>query len=103
MHAGTVERESTFAAEGVIDGPDESSPWSEHRDDELGQVHGESVQIPGGVTEEAMEAAPVADTDLAAREDDLGDIAVTVGEDPAGDDPREGLEGGDGKDRREML
>src|SRR6478672_11548173 len=55
MHAGTVEGQSTFAAEGVVDGPDESSPWSENRDDELGKVHGECVEIPGGVTEEAME------------------------------------------------
>jgi len=33
-----------------------------------------------------MKPAPVADTDLAAREDDLGDIAVTMGEDPPRDE-----------------
>jgi hypothetical protein len=31
------------------------------------------IEVPGGVAEEAMEPAPVADADLAAGEDDLGD------------------------------
>ena len=93
MHAGTVEGQAAFAAEGVVDGPEESGARSENGDDELGEVHGEGVEVPGGVTEEAMEPAPVADTDLAAGEDDLGDIAVTVGENPTRDDDREGLGG----------
>ena len=76
---------------------------SENGGDELGEVHGERIEVPGGVTEEAMEPAPVADTDLAAGEDDLGDIAVTVGEDPPCDDEREGLEGRDCEDCGEVL
>ena len=88
MHAGAVEGQAAFAAEGVVDGPEESGPRGEDGDDELGQGHGEGVEVPGGVAEEAMEPAPVADADLAAGEDDLGDVAVAVGEDPAGDDQR---------------
>jgi hypothetical protein len=55
------------------------------------------------MAEEAMESAPMADADLAAGEDDLGDVAVSVGEDPAGDDPGEGPEGRGGEGRGEDL
>ncbi len=93
MHAGAVEGQSAFATERVVDGPGESGAWSENGGDELGEVHGERVEVPGGVAEEAMEPAPMAVADLAAGEDDLGDIAVAMGEDPPRDDRHEGLEG----------
>src|SRR3954466_14561074 len=66
MHAGAIEGEAALAAEGVVDGPEESGPRGEDRDDELGEGHGEVVEVPGSVTEEAMEPAPVAEADLAA-------------------------------------
>src|SRR4051812_39218043 len=86
MHAGAVEGQTALEAEGVVDRPEEGGPRGEDRDDELGEGHGEVVEVPGGVTEEAMEPAPVSDADLAAGEDDLGDVAVAMGEDPPGDD-----------------
>ena len=43
---------------------------------------------------------PIAD--VAAGEDDLGDEAMPLGEDPAGDDRDEGLVGGCGEDRGEV-
>src|SRR4029450_4014198 len=95
--------QAALAAEGVVDGPEESGPRGEDGDDELGQGHGERIEVPGGMAEEAMEAAPMADADLAAGEDDLGDVAVSVGEDPAGDDPGEGPEGRGGEGRGEDL
>jgi hypothetical protein len=49
-------------------------------------VHGERIKVPGGVAEEAMEAAPVSDTHLAAGEDDLGNVTVAMGKEPTGDD-----------------
>ena len=103
MHAGAVEGQAALAAEGVVDGPGEGGPRCEDGDDELGEVHGEGVEVPGGVAEEAMEAAPVSDADLAAGEDDLGDVAVAMGEDPSGDDQGEGPVGGCGEDRGEVL
>src|SRR5437868_5018750 len=103
MHAGAVEGQAALAAEGVVDGPEESGPRGEDRDDELGQGHGKRIEVPGGVAEEAMEPTPMADADLAAGEDDLGDVAVSVGEDPAGDDPGEGPEGRGGEGRGEDL
>ena len=93
MHAGAVEGQPAFAAEGVIDGPEEGGARGEDRDDQLGQAHGEGVDVPGGVAEEAMEPRPVSVADMAAGEDDLGDEAVPLGEDPAGDDDHEGLVG----------
>ena len=103
MHAGAVEGQAAFAAEGVIDGPEEGGPRGEDRDDELGQGHGEGIEVPGGMAEEAMEPGPVADADVAAGEDDLGDVAVAMGEDPAGDDHDEGLVGRGGEDGGEVL
>src|SRR3954451_14891115 len=103
MHAGAVEGQSALAAEGVVDGPEEGGARGEDGGDELGEGHGEGIEVPGGVAEEAMEAGPVPDADLAAGEDDLGDIAVAMREDPPGDDPREGPEGGCGEDRCEVL
>ncbi len=103
MHTGTVGGRSAFAAEGVVDGPEEGGPRSENCDDELGQAHGERIEVPSGMAEEAMKPGPMSVTDIVAREDDLGDIAVTMGEDPARDDEREGLEGRGREDRGEML
>ena len=103
VHAGAVEGQAALAAEGVIDGPEELGARGEDRHDHLGQCHGEGVDVPGGVTEEAMESRPVADADVAAGEDDLGDEAVALREDPAGDDDEEGLVGGCGEGRGEGL
>jgi len=55
------------------------------------------------VAEEAMESGPVSDADMTAGEDDLGDEAVSLREDPAADDDDEGLVGGRGEDRGEVL
>src|SRR5512143_336848 len=46
------------------------------------------------MAEEAMEPGPVPVADVAAGEDDCGDEAVPLREDPAGDDGDEGLVGG---------
>ena len=55
MHAGAVEGQPAFATEGVIDGPEEGGARGENPDDRLGQAHGEGIDVPGGVAEEAME------------------------------------------------
>ena len=73
------------------------------RDDRFGQDRREVIEIPGGVTEEAMEAAPVAVVDVAAGKDDLGDVTMTVRKHPAGDDLHESLESWGGEDGEEML
>ena len=93
MHAGAVEGQPAFATEGVIDGPEEGGAWGENRDDQLGQVHGEGVDVPGGMAEEAMKPRPVSVPDMATGEDDFGHVAVPLGEDPARDDHHEGLVG----------
>ena len=49
------------------------------------------------------EARPVSDADVAAGEDELGDEAVPLGEDPAGDDHDEGVVGGCGENRGKVL
>jgi hypothetical protein len=50
-----------------------------------------------------MESRPVADAEVAAGEDDLGDEAVALGENPAGDDHDEGALAGGGEVASEAL
>jgi hypothetical protein len=55
------------------------------------------------VAEEAMEAAPVPVAEVAAGKDDLGEVAMAVGKQPAGYDLNEGLKGRCGEDGEELL
>src|SRR3954452_11432917 len=71
VHAGAVEGQPALATEGIINGPEEGGTRCEGHDDRLGQAHGEVVDIPGGMAEEAMEPRPMAATDMAAGEDDF--------------------------------
>ncbi len=103
MHAGAVEGQPPLAAEGVVDGPEERGPRSEDRDDQLGQSQGKRIEVPGGMAEEAMEPAPMPVADVAAGEDDFGDVTMTMREDPSRDDRDEGRVGGVGEDGDEVL
>jgi len=78
MHAGAVEGQSAFAAEGVVDGPEEGGARREDRDDQFGQAQREGIEVPGGMAEETMKPRPVSVADIAAGEDDLGDIVSPV-------------------------
>ena len=75
----------------------------ENRDDQLGQAHGEGVDVPGGVAEEAMKPRPVSVSDTATGEDDFGHVAVTLRDDPARDDHHECLVGRGRENRSEVL
>ena len=103
VHAGAVEGQPSSPAERVIDGPEDRGPRCDDGDDELGEHECEGVDVPGGVAEEAMKAAPVSVGDVSAGEDDFGDEEVSLGEDPASDDLDEGGEGGRGEDGDERL
>ena len=89
VHTGTIERQPALSAEGVIYRPEQRSSRSKDRDNELSQDHGQGIDIPGGMAEEAMEPRPMAVADVAAGEDDLSDVAVSLGENPASDDLNE--------------
>ena len=93
VHAGAKKRQAAFTAQGVIDGPKQGGARREERGDELSQVHGQDIKVPGGKTEEAMEAAPVSVVEIAAGENDVGDIAMPVREYPPGDDLDKGPTG----------
>ena len=102
MHAGAVDGQSAFTAEGVIDGEEQGAGGTKNARDEQGQAHVEKIEIPGGVAEEAMKASPMALGDIAARKDDVGDVTMPMGEDPAGADLGEGPESRLGKSGAEM-
>jgi transposase len=55
VHTGAVEGQASSSAEGVIDGPEECGPRCDDGDDKLGEDQSEVVEVPCGVTEEAME------------------------------------------------
>src|SRR5512135_478071 len=103
MHTGAVEGQPAFAAEGIINGPEEGGARAENGDDQLGKVHAESVDVPGSVAEEAMKPRPVAVSDTATGEDDFGYVAVALGEDPPHDDDHKGVESRYREDRVKVL
>ena len=69
MHAAAIKREAAFAAQGVIDGPKQGPAKGEDGDDQFGQMHGQDIEVPGGMAEEAVEAAPMAVVQVAAGEE----------------------------------
>jgi hypothetical protein len=102
MHAGAENGKSAFPAKGVIDGKEEGARGREDACDEQGEVHAEDVDVPDGVAEEAMKAGPMTVVDIAAGEDDIGDVAASMGEGPAGTDLPKGLESRLGENGREL-
>lgn len=56
MHAGAEEVESSFAAQGVIEGQEHNAIGSKGGEQEFGQGQAQFVEGPDGVTEETMEA-----------------------------------------------
>ena len=86
VHTGTVESQPSFAAEGIVDGPEQSGTGSQNGADQFSQEQTQDVDVPGGMAEEAMKSAPMAVAHVAAGEDDLGQIAVPMRKDPASDD-----------------
>jgi len=92
MHAGAVDGQPAFAAQGVIDGKQERAGGRKDACDEYGQAHVEEIEVPRSVAEEAMKACPMAVSDIAAGKDDVRDVAMAMGEDPPATDLREGTE-----------
>jgi hypothetical protein len=92
-----------FAAEGIVDGPDQCYTGGQDGADQFGQEQSQGVQVPRGVAEEAMEPAPMPVANVAAGEDDLRQVAVAMRKHPAGDDLQEGLEGRGREDGSKML
>src|SRR5712691_9577167 len=86
VHTGAVNGQATFAAQGVVDGEVEGPGGTEDARDQQGQAHVEEIEVPGGVAEETMETCPMAVEDIAAREDNVGDVAMAMGQDPAATD-----------------
>ena len=46
--------------------------------DQVGQVHGQDIEVPGCMTEETVEAAPVAIVHVAAGENNVRNVTVPV-------------------------
>src|SRR4051812_41899041 len=90
-HAGAIDGKAAFATERIIDGPLQGAAEGEDADDQFGQTDAQAIKAPGSVTEEAMEATPVTLVEIAAGKDHFGDVAVAMGQQPAGDHLDKGL------------
>ena len=78
MHTG-VEGQPALAAEGVIDRPEVYGSGARIVTTSLASKM-EGVDVPGRVAEETMEPRPMSVADIAAGEDDLSDVAVSLRE-----------------------
>ena len=103
MHAAAIEGEAAFATQGVIDGPKQGSAKREDGDDQFGQMHGQNIEVPGGMAEEAVKATPMSVVQVAAGEDNLGNIPVPVRKNPATGHLHKGLKRWCREDGRKLL
>ena len=102
MHPRTIDGETAFATQSIIDGQQNRSGGTKHANDEDREKHAQVVEIPGGIAKETMESPPMSIADIAARENDVGDVSMSMRENPTGADLREGAEGWLGEDGNEM-
>ena len=91
MHAAAIKGEAAFTTQGIIDGPKQGRAEREDGDDQFGQMHGQDIEVPGGMAEEAVEAAPMSVVQVAAGKDNIGNIPVPVGKNPATGHLQKGL------------
>ena len=103
MHAGSEDGQAAFAAERVIDAQLDQSLGGQGGDRFAGERLEEVFNRPGGVAEEAVVSAVVAEMDGPGGLDHLGDIAMAVREAPSGSDREECGEGGCGEDGSESV
>src|SRR5205807_2073489 len=84
MHANAEKIKAAFATEGVVQGQHEDSVGREGVDEQGSDGHGQGIERPDIMTEEAMEARPVSLADVVAGIDEFGDIAMSHRKNPAG-------------------
>ena len=82
VHTSTVESQPSFATKSIVDGPKQSGTAGQDSANQSGEEQSQGVQVPGGVTEEAMEPAPMPVADIAAGEDDFRYEAMPRRKDP---------------------
>jgi hypothetical protein len=66
-------------------------------------MHGENIEVPGGVAKETMVAGPMAIVDIAAGEDDIRDVPAAVRQNPTVRDLHEGPKRGSREDWHKDL
>ena len=103
VHASAKQSQAAFAAQGIVGGQQHRPRGDETPQQETRQDTAEVVQGPGVVREEAVKAGPVTDADLTGSEDTFGDIAVSAGQRPAGEEQDEEAKGGSGENGAEVL
>jgi hypothetical protein len=102
MHAGSIEGQAPFTAEGIIARQKYETPGGEGGNQHPRQDSEKGIEGPAVVAKETVESAPVAIADLATGVDAFGDKAVSRGEDPARNDIEEKDGGGLGKEAEEF-
>jgi hypothetical protein len=103
VHADAEQSQAAFAAQGIVGSQWHRPGRREAPQEEPGQDPAEVVERPDLVGEEAVEAGPVAEADLAGRENTLGNETAATGQGPAGEDRDEETKGGSGEDGAKGL
>src|SRR5437588_4918774 len=103
MHARAIDRQATFATQGVVASDLNQTCGGEGADEDLGQDLPQPVEIPDGVAEEAVIATVVAIVSGAAGLNELGDKVVAEGQTPAAHESAKVLEAGLGENVAELV
>ena len=102
VHPGTVDGQSSFAAERVVHGQLDHARWGKHQYHHFGQDFAQDIERPSRVAEEAMVATVVAPTGTTAGPDQLRDKTTSMGKNPSCHQAQEGLETWRGEDASEL-
>lgn len=103
MHAGAVEGQAAFAAQGVVAGQFDHAAPRERRQQDAGEVKPQRVHAPHRRAEEAVIARMMAIVGRAAGQNQFGDEAWAERQTPAGEQGKERVEARLGEDRGELV
>ena len=85
VHPGSKDSEASFPAEGIIAGQDDGRIFVDERlDNQDSQAFPEMVDLPSGMTKEAVIVREVPVSHGIAGHNQVGDIAMANREDPSG-------------------
>lgn len=104
VHAGSEDSQPSLATQRVIARENNDGVLADQRvDDQLGEQLPEMVDVPNGLREEAVVVGEVTVGSRVAGDDQVGDIAMACGKDPAGHQETEGLKARIGEDWRKRA
>ena len=101
VHASSKNAQASFSTERIIARENDNGVLPDQRaNNQLGKQFPEPIDIPNGLREESVIIREVAIAGRIAGDDQIGDIAMSSRENPAGHQKAEGLKAWMGEDGR---